>query len=359
MGGKRSHFPARSLACRLAALCLVTGLTATARPTRADDSTALSSQSTSARDQAKDSFNRGLALARGKDYRAAIAAFEHAYQLAPHYMALWNIARSHAALQENDQAVRFFKRYLNEGGSALSADQRAQVESEIAELQRRNALEDEPKTKSPEQQPPRLQILGVPPGATLSLNGAPWREGDPLTAGTNELVIQKEGYAIWSQPVELTGGITTTVQVAMTPKVPPATPIATAQGNDATGEPSGHRTLAYVLAGTGVGVMLGSAGLFLWNDGRYNDWQREDVDLQRSIATNGASSETNLRQNTNNDLLDSVQAVDVVTVVGGVVGLGLLGSGLYLYFSESPKAPSKPNSALVVGPGSLLLQGTW
>lgn len=359
MGGKRSHLAARALVPRLTALCLATGLIAMARPASADDASAPSSQSTSARDQAKDSFNRGLALARGKDYRAAIAAFEHAYQLAPHHMALWNIARSHAALQENDQAVRFFKRYLSEGGSALSPDQRAQVESEIAELQRRSAVQDEPQTKAQAQQLPRLQILGIPPGAQLSLNGTPWREGDPLIAGTSELVIQKEGYATWSQSVELTGDITTTVQVAMTPETPPATPIATAQVNDSTAQPSEHPTLAYVLAGAGVGVMLGSAGLFLWNDGRYDDWQREDVDLQRSIASNGASNETNLRQNTNNDLLDSVQAVDVVTVVGGVVGLGLLGSGLYLYFSESPKAPSKPSSALVVGPGSLLLKGTW
>jgi tetratricopeptide (TPR) repeat protein len=346
---------ARVIACQLTAVCLFVGLSTTARPSYAADTGPSASSAQSSRDLAKQSFNRGLTLAREKDYRAAIAAFEHAYQLSPHFMALWNIARCHAALQENDQAVRFFRRYLNEGGTQISPEQRTLVETEIAELQQQDAAQ----SPMPAQQPPRLEILGAPAGATLLLNRSPWLPGDPLVPGTTELVIEKPGYATWSQMLELSAGMTTTVQVAMTPESPPPTP-ATEVGDTPTPEPQRENaTLAYVLGGVGAGMLVGSAGLFLWNDGRYDNWRKEDTDLQRQIASDGASNETNLRQSTNNDLLQSIETVDVVSVIGGVLGLGLVGTGLYFYLSGSPTAPRAHATRFLVRPGSLQLSGTW
>jgi hypothetical protein len=194
----------------------------------------------------------------------------------------------------------------------------------------------------------------------LLLNGTPWLQGDPLTAGTSELVIQKPGYATWSQKLELNAGITTTVQVAMTPESPPATPTTTELSERPNSEPSrDNATLAYVLGGVGAGMLIGSASLYLWNDGRYDDWRKEDTDLQRQIASDGASNETNSRQTTNNNLLQSIETVDVVMVVGGVLGLGLLGTGVYLYLSGPPTVPRAHSTTLLVGPGSLQLTGTW
>jgi hypothetical protein len=355
MGDKRSSRTGRAFARRLCALQLAIGLAATTQLALASDP----SQPASAndRDQAKESFNRGLLLARSKDYRAAIAAFEHAYQLAPHHMALWNIARSHIALQENDQGVRFLRRYLSEGGTAISPEQRAQVEAEIAELQTNDSAE--PNGQQPARQPPQLRLLGAPAGATFSLNGTPWLEGDPLVPGTSELTINQPGYLPWSQPVELTPGITTTVQVVMTPDSPPAPIAPTAPDDGATLNEREHPTLSYVLAGVGAGVLVGSAGLYLWNDGRYDDWRKEDTDLQRLIASEGASTATNSRQTTNNELLESVETVDVLAVVGGIVGLGLVGTGVYLYFSDSTPKSNGPATSLVIGPRSLQLHGTW
>jgi hypothetical protein len=360
MDANRSNRARRAIAYPLTALYLVTALTTLAQPAQATgDSSA--SQAQTSRDLAKESFNRGLTLARDKDYRAAIAAFEHAYQLSPHFMALWNIARCHAALQETDQAVRFFRRYLNEGGSAISPEQRARVEAEMAELQQRDAATLHAlESPTPAPQPPRLEILGAPAGATLLINGTPWLQGDPLLAGTSELVVQKPGYATWSQKLELNAGITTTVQVAMTPESPPATPTTSEPNDRPNSEPSrDNATLAYVLGGVGAGMLLGSASLYLWNDGRYDDWRKEDTDLQRRIASDGASNETNSRQATNNNLLQSIETVDVVTVVGGVLGLGLVGTGVYLYLSGSPPVPRAHSTTLLVGPGSLQLTGTW
>jgi hypothetical protein len=106
-------------------------------------------------------------------------------------------------------------------------------------------------------------------------------------------------------------------------------------------------------------VLVGSASLYLWNDGRYDDWRKEDTELQRLIAGEGASNATNVRQNTNNELLESIETVDVLAVVGTVVGVGLVGTGVYLYLSDSRPSSAGPATSLVVGPRSLQLRGTW
>jgi len=281
--------------CIVTALACVTTSAAAAEPSPS----ATQSNETAAVRQAKESFNRGLALANAKDYRVAIAAFEQAYQLAPHYAVLYNIARSYAALGENDRAVLFLRRYLSEGGSQISAERVAQVEAEIAAL-------------LPQSEPEAAPAVEKPPVRTY-----PERERVPDTPTPSSA-----------------------------PTVDTADPFAK------------HRTLAYVLGGVGLGVAAGAGGLLLWNDGRYGDWKREDTDLQQTIAGNGASDETNLRQSANNDLLQSIRTVDVVTLVGGVVGLGLVGTGVYFYVAGSSK-PDRVGTGFAVGPNGISLRSTW
>jgi tetratricopeptide (TPR) repeat protein len=348
----------------LAALSIVAGLSFSlvSKAAEPGPSTEAAARDSSAVLLARASFNQGLALAGAKDYRAAIAAFEHAYQLAPHYAVLYNIGRSHAALGENQQAIRFLRRYLKDGRGQIAEDRAAQVEVEIAELLRQSEAETQGE-KPPEVPAPVLRVVGVPQGSSILVNGTPWHEGDAVQPGSNDVTVKNEGYQPWSQLVELSSGSTTTVVVTLVPtQAAPESPVSDApRASNATPD----HTLAFVLSGAGLGVAVGAGALWLWNDGRFGDWKKEDADLQQTLASQGSSDDTNRRQNNNNDLLQSVHTVDAIALVAGVVGVGVVGAGVYVYLTDAPSSQAstsgkrRTGTQLRVGAQGVSLAGTW
>ncbi|MGE0789840.1 MAG: PEGA domain-containing protein [Sandaracinaceae bacterium] len=92
-----------------------------------------------ARTEAQQRFQRGLALyEEGRD-DAALAEFEEAYRVAPAWQVLFNIARVHARLGHAVEAADTYARYLDEGGDAIDAARRREVETLLAEQRARIA----------------------------------------------------------------------------------------------------------------------------------------------------------------------------------------------------------------------------
>jgi hypothetical protein len=94
--------------------------------------------------QARQHFARGVELYRGGAYDASLAAFTRAYELAPTYRILYNLAQVQAQRQDYVQALELFARYLREAaaapGEARIPDARvSEVEAEMTELKRRVA----------------------------------------------------------------------------------------------------------------------------------------------------------------------------------------------------------------------------
>ena len=104
---------------------------------------------------AKAAFQEGEAAEKRKDWRAAIDAYQRAYDLSPHPFALYNIAVNYERVGELREAATFYQRYLDE---ATDPQDRARVERLVENLRKR---------------PSTVSIRTTPPGGEVWLDGAP------------------------------------------------------------------------------------------------------------------------------------------------------------------------------------------
>jgi hypothetical protein len=83
-------------------------------------------------DVATPHFERGARQYSKGDFSTAIAEFEKAYEVAPSPILLFNIAQCHRHLGNQERALFFYRRYLEQRPKAVN---RAEVERRIAELE--------------------------------------------------------------------------------------------------------------------------------------------------------------------------------------------------------------------------------
>jgi hypothetical protein len=93
-------------------------------------------------EEASNHFKRGLQLFDEGDYTLALVEFERAYQLAPNYRALYNIALVDMQLGRYADAARTLDQYVHDGGEAIAAPRRAEVTKMLGELRLRTATVD-------------------------------------------------------------------------------------------------------------------------------------------------------------------------------------------------------------------------
>ncbi len=93
-------------------------------------------------ERARVHYDRGIQLYNEENYDAALYEFERAYELAPSFKILYNMARIQR--QQNNYAASLlnFRRYLNEGAANVPEDRRKEVERDIELLKPRVATID-------------------------------------------------------------------------------------------------------------------------------------------------------------------------------------------------------------------------
>jgi hypothetical protein len=84
--------------------------------------------------EAKSRYKAGLSLYDDGAYEAARVQFERAYQLAPTYKILYNVGLVYKHTNEFVGALKSFEQYLQEGGSEIPEDRRAEVNKLIASI---------------------------------------------------------------------------------------------------------------------------------------------------------------------------------------------------------------------------------
>ncbi|MDB4945959.1 MAG: TonB-dependent receptor [Labilithrix sp.] len=84
--------------------------------------------------EARVHYERALQLFNEENYDAAAFEFQRAYELAPNYKILYNMARLQRVRNDYATALQNFQRYLIEGGTGVPDDRRAEVEKEIKAL---------------------------------------------------------------------------------------------------------------------------------------------------------------------------------------------------------------------------------
>lgn len=157
------------------------------------------------RSQARDHFDRGIELFNEGRYDAALAELQRAYDIAPAFPVLYNLGRVHATLGHPVEAARALERYLEEGGQAIPASRRDEVETELARQRSRIG---------------HLVVETNVPGSTVNIDGidvarTPLEAPIPLGAGAHTVAVRAPGHASEIRSVQIAGGVEENMRVEL------------------------------------------------------------------------------------------------------------------------------------------------
>jgi tetratricopeptide (TPR) repeat protein len=303
----------RTLAC----IAVLLSLSAIAAPSRADDDP---------KEVARAHYARGLELAAQGLYEGALEQFNAAYAKSPHYAVLYNIGQAQIALGRPIEAIEALTKYLRDGQEQVPLSRRQQVEAQVALLEAKLA---------------ELTITTDRPGALITIDGrevgrTPLYQPVRLAAGTHVVTVAVDGLAPITQTVVAREAerqtLTLVVPAAVTAAAPAAVaapPIAAAPAYLLPPPRRDLRKWAYAAAAAGVAAGGAALGVYLWNRGRYEDWQAANQSLQRLTPGSAAYYEEAMANNARADSLTTANHVIAgLAVAGGVLIAG--GVGLYL-----------------------------
>jgi len=202
-------------------------------------------------EQARADFERGAALYREGDFRAALAAFEAAQARAPAPQALFNIARCQERLGQLAEAVNSYEAYLV---AAPTAPDRDAVSARIEELRARLPLEASLRVSV--EPPSAVAVDGQEAGLSpVSLQ---------LKPGTHTVRATQDGYQPQDRQVDLGPGARVQLELSLVP-------LAVVGGQERAPEAAVHDAVAplpkppgrrwtYVAAGLSVACLAAGIG---------------------------------------------------------------------------------------------------
>jgi tetratricopeptide (TPR) repeat protein len=146
-------------------------------------------------DGAQRHFERAVRLYQERAYDGALAEFQRAFEISPHYQLLFNIGQVHYQLNEYAEALGAFERYLSEGGDQVPAERRQFVQQELADLRERVGT---------------LVVVSEPVGASVLLDDAELGV-TPLTPvrvdiGRHVLRVELPGYRAMARRINISSG---------------------------------------------------------------------------------------------------------------------------------------------------------
>ncbi|MET0340444.1 MAG: PEGA domain-containing protein [Polyangiales bacterium] len=141
-------------------------------------------------------FNRGAELFSEGVYRGALVELKRAYEIAPNYRVLYNIGQTHVALGEFVEATEAFQTFLAQGGSAVDASRRSELETQIGLLKKRSA---------------QVSIEVDRAGARVAIDGeevgtAPLAGSIAVNVGQHRITARTDDGATASEEIDVAGG---------------------------------------------------------------------------------------------------------------------------------------------------------
>lgn len=245
-----------ALAALLASTCFSASFTALAAPDAPGGEAAVG--------EASQHFTKGVQLFKEWSFDAALAEFRRAYQLAPSYRVLYNIAQVYYELHNYVDSLKFFRQYLTEGGTEIPPDRRTQVEADIRKLEGRVGYLE----VSANLEGVQISVDEVPVG-TL-----PLRSPILVNPGVRRVTATKTGFAVIARNVTVAGGDHTPVQLELT-ELPQVRAAREEAKRIKERPPERSRTAMWIgLAATGaLGVTAGVFGIL--SNSAKNDFENQ------------------------------------------------------------------------------------
>ena len=172
-------------------------------------------------DEAQQHFFKGVELYNDADFANAIIEFKRAYEIAPDFHVLFNVGQACYQAQNYACALTAFRKYLADGGTQVPAKRRVDVEKDVKTLTGRVA---------------KLEVNVNVSGATVTIDDekagdAPFSEALTVSQGKRKIVVTKPGYEPTTQTIELAGGDSQKIEIALKqvekpPPPPPPPPVA-------------------------------------------------------------------------------------------------------------------------------------
>ncbi|HMI84934.1 MAG TPA: tetratricopeptide repeat protein [Polyangiaceae bacterium] len=273
-------------------------------------------------DEARLRFQKGVQLFHEWSFEAALAEFRKAYQLAPSYRVLYNIAQVHYELHNYVDALKAFRQYLNEGAADLPTDRRTQVEAEIRKLEGRvGYLEVVANVDSGQVAVDDVPVGMVPMKAPILVN-----------PGVRRVSVTKPGFGTTARNVTIAGGDHAQVQVELNEAVASRMPRDEAARKSGRGEARADRprtAMWITLAATGaLGVGTGVFALLAQD-------AKRDFDHQLGVFPSSKADIDNARST----------LVRKAAITDGLMAATAVAGGLTVFFALSGGAAKDPAAA--------------
>ena len=156
------------------------------------------------RKEAAGHYQRAVTLFKDGDLQAALSEFRTAYELAPSYEVLFNIALCERRLFNYARAMRTLDQYLMEGGSRIAAERREAVSREREAIRALTA----PVAVIVDGKPATIWVDGEKVGPT------PLQDLLVLGIGKHKVRAEREGCTPDERTIEVRSGQALSVQLA-------------------------------------------------------------------------------------------------------------------------------------------------
>jgi len=261
---------------------------------------------------AKTYFEKGANEYNLGHFAEAITQFEKAYSIDPAPILLFNIGQCHRQTGNKERALFFYRRYLEQDPKA---ENRAEVEKRMAELERSMKEEQDLQHRPPTNlAPPPAQTEGGGPAETTPATEPPPASPAPVATST--------------------------------PASVPMVSAAPQPATDAGGTNYRHVAMWSAVGLAGAGLVLGVVEHIAWR-GKVSDF---DSHVGPAGVKNCGADDPNRGGPGCSDLYDSAGTARSLAITGYVVG-ALAGAGAAVLFFTDPGPERKSGVAFRCGPG--------
>jgi hypothetical protein len=291
---------------------------------------------TSEGQQAHEHFSLGVKLYADGDFSPALAQFQRAYTVKPHFRVLYNIAQCHFELRDYVPARAALRRYLAEGGAAaLDAERRARVEADLADMSRRIAGVD---------------IQSNVRGAVVYIDGrkvgtTPLSQPIEVSEGQRSVSVESSAGGTKQRSLLLVGGERQTVTVNFELVAPAADTSYALEKSPASLRPPSLAPgvgAGFWVAGAGAVLLAGGAGATGYLALRAQDERRARLDRP------GVSAELDS---------DSRRIRTLAITSDALLGGALICAGIATTLLVVHGREARP--AIAIGPGNVAVLGSF